>query len=284
MIALGARGDDARRRVRRGARGVLRRERVDRPALCAWRPGCWWPSLLALCTLRFRADQVVVGIAINLLVVGVTRFFLRLAFDSAVELAARAPGSAARRQAWAMLALLANPLVWLGLLALPALAWLLWRTPFGLRVRAVGEKPEAAATLGVPVAQRCGCAACALRGARVARRCVSRARPAPVHRQHDGGARLHRARGDHLRAVDAAARGGGLPALRGGGNAADPTAGCATHPVAVRGDDPVRADDRGAGRRGGRVHAAGSPREARSEHASPTRRTSTNPSRTPPAS
>ena len=44
-----------------------------------------------------------------------------------------------------------NPLVWLGLLTWSRRsAWLLYRTPFGLRVRAVGEHPEAAASVGVP--------------------------------------------------------------------------------------------------------------------------------------
>jgi ABC-type uncharacterized transport system permease subunit len=41
--------------------------------------------------------------------------------------------------------------VWLGILIIPAVAWLLYRTPFGLRVRAVGEHPEAALSVGVPV-------------------------------------------------------------------------------------------------------------------------------------
>jgi simple sugar transport system permease protein len=36
----------------------------------------------AVATIRYRADQVVVGIAINLLAIGVTRFFLKLAFQS----------------------------------------------------------------------------------------------------------------------------------------------------------------------------------------------------------
>ena len=36
----------------------------------------------AVATIRYRADQVVVGIAINLLAIGVTRFFLKLAFAS----------------------------------------------------------------------------------------------------------------------------------------------------------------------------------------------------------
>ena len=41
--------------------------------------------------IRFRADQVVVGIAINLLAIGVTRFFLRLAFGSSSN-SPRVPG------------------------------------------------------------------------------------------------------------------------------------------------------------------------------------------------
>src|SRR6185436_10037048 len=37
--------------------------------------------LYGLCSIRYRANQVVVGIAINLLAIGLTRFFLRLTFD-----------------------------------------------------------------------------------------------------------------------------------------------------------------------------------------------------------
>lgn len=111
-------------------------------ALCA--------ALYALTTIRYRADQVVVGIAINLLVIGVTRFFLRLAFDSSsnsprvagFDLPGRSPEAT----------LLANPLVWLGILVVPAVAWVLYRTPFGLRVRAVGEHPSAAESVGIRVA------------------------------------------------------------------------------------------------------------------------------------
>jgi simple sugar transport system permease protein len=46
-----------------------------------------------------------------------------------------------------------NPLVWIGVLAVALVTWLLYRTPFGLRVRAVGEHPIAAASVGVPVAR-----------------------------------------------------------------------------------------------------------------------------------
>ena len=44
-------------------------------------------------------------------------------------------------------------LTWASLLAVPAVSVLLLRTPFGLRLRAVGENPEAAAIAGVRVAR-----------------------------------------------------------------------------------------------------------------------------------
>ncbi len=107
-------------------------------------------SILAVATLRYKANQVVVGVAINLLVVAATRYFLRLVFDSASN-SPRVAGFGGEGAGNALLASLANPVVWIGLAALPVLGWVLYRTPFGLRVRAVGEKPEAAATLGVAV-------------------------------------------------------------------------------------------------------------------------------------
>ena len=119
--------------------------------------------LHALATIRYRADQVVVGIAMNLLAVGVTRFFLRLAFDSSSN-SPRVPGfGGAEVASGGVLATLANPLVWLGILTMAVVGWLLYRTPFGLRVRAAGEKPEAALSVGVPV-RRVRWAAVALSG------------------------------------------------------------------------------------------------------------------------
>lgn len=115
-------------------------------------------AIHAMASIRYRADQVVVGIAINLLAVGVTRFFLRLAFDSSSN-SPRVTGfdwslaSAGERPSGltSLLTSFANPLVIIGLAALPAVWWILYRTPFGLRLRAVGEKPEAAASVGVSV-------------------------------------------------------------------------------------------------------------------------------------
>jgi simple sugar transport system permease protein len=106
-------------------------------------------AVLAVATLRYKANQVVVGVAINLLVVAVTRFYLRRVFDSASN-SPRVAGFGGEG-AGGMFASFVNPVVWMGLAALPVLAWVLYRTPFGLRTRAVGEKPEAAASLGVAV-------------------------------------------------------------------------------------------------------------------------------------
>jgi simple sugar transport system permease protein len=106
--------------------------------------------LYAVTAIRFRADQVVVGIAINLLVSGVTRFFLRLAFHSSSN-SPRVPGFGAEQSGTGVASLVSNPLIWLGLISVAAVAWMLYRTPFGLRVRAAGEHPAAAISVGIRV-------------------------------------------------------------------------------------------------------------------------------------
>ena len=117
--------------------------------LCGAAGGMLAALVLAVSAIRFRADNVVAGIALNLLAIGGTTFFLRLAFDSSSN-SPRVPGFGGET-AVGLFASFANPLVWLGLLALPVLGWVLFRTPFGLRARAVGEHPQAALSLGVPV-------------------------------------------------------------------------------------------------------------------------------------
>lgn len=118
--------------------------------LCGVGGGLLAALLLAIATIRFRADQVVSGIAVNLLAIGATRFFLQLAFDSSSN-SPRVAGFGGESTGAGIFASYANPLVWLGIVALPLLALVLYRTPFGLRVRAVGEHPEAARSVGVAV-------------------------------------------------------------------------------------------------------------------------------------
>ena len=114
--------------------------------------GAAFALLYALCAIRYKADQVVVGVAINLLAVGLTRFFLRFIFGSSSN-SPRVSGFSVAETGSGFVALAHNPLIWLGALSIPAVAWLLYRTPFGLRIRAVGEHPGAALSVGVPVAR-----------------------------------------------------------------------------------------------------------------------------------
>jgi simple sugar transport system permease protein len=101
--------------------------------------------LYAACCIHYRADQVVVGIAINLLAIGVTRFFLRLLFGSS--------SNSPRVVGFEPIPGFSSPLIPLALVTLPIVAWVLGRTPFGLRTRAAGEHPGAAVSAGVSVAR-----------------------------------------------------------------------------------------------------------------------------------
>ncbi len=116
----------------------------------------------AVTAIRFRADQVVVGIAVNLLASGATRFVLRLAFHSSAN-SPRVPGFGSESTGVGFAALAGNPLIILGIVSVGFVAWLLYRTPFGLRVRAVGEHPAAATSVGIRVG-RVRYAAAALSG------------------------------------------------------------------------------------------------------------------------
>lgn len=87
-----------------------------------------------------RGDQIVVGVALNLLVAGTTRFLMGVFY-----------GSSANTPLFTGLpsVLGFSPLVWLALLAVPLVHLLLRETRFGLRLSAVGEHPETAESLGV---------------------------------------------------------------------------------------------------------------------------------------
>lgn len=100
-------------------------------------------ALYALVVVRFRADQVVAGIAINIMAVGLGAYLIQLLYGSSSN-AADIPGFTG--------SLLANPLFWIAVALVPAVHVLLRRTRFGLRVRAAGEHPDAAESLGVRVA------------------------------------------------------------------------------------------------------------------------------------
>ena len=196
-----ARGIHARRRVLRRARELLSAAVRGSVSLGAVAGGAVLALLYAVTAIRFRADQVVVGIAINLLVIGATRFFLRLAFHSSSN-SPRVPGFGAEQSGTGFGALAANPLVWLGVLrrrvrcvaaVSNAVRTARARGGRASRGRDVGRRSRRPSSLS-----RRG----AVGNAGGARRRVSRARPASVHRRDDGGPRLHRAGGDDLRRWD----------------------------------------------------------------------------------
>lgn len=120
-----------------------------------------------LLAAKYRVDAIVSGIALNLLAASGTRFLLRAWYDSASNSPAIAgfhlgPAGAS---GGAMLArALLDPVTVLAVLAVAATPWLLHRTRFGLRVRAVGENPVAAASVGLDVV-RVRLAALAVSGA-----------------------------------------------------------------------------------------------------------------------
>lgn len=106
-------------------------------------------ALHALVSLVFRVDQIVSGVALNMLAMGSTEFLMWVFYGSgsnSPRIALDLPGGALGRVLVEL-----PPLTLLALVALPLCAWLLFRTPFGLRLRSVGEHPEAADSLGLRV-------------------------------------------------------------------------------------------------------------------------------------
>ncbi len=101
-------------------------------------------ALYALVVVRLRADQIVAGVAINMMAYGLTRYVLTLLFGS---------GSNSPRVEGLSGHVLASPVFWLACTLVVGVWALVRYTAFGLRLRAVGEHPEAAETAGVSVAR-----------------------------------------------------------------------------------------------------------------------------------
>jgi simple sugar transport system permease protein len=113
--------------------------------------------VLAFFAIHLRADQIVVGVAINFLALGITGYFfvqiyhgqnvptgisqipdVHLAKDSSHSFFADAFGQL-------------NLMIWLGILLVFLTYVVLFKTPIGLRIRACGEHPRAADTVGINV-------------------------------------------------------------------------------------------------------------------------------------
>ncbi len=92
------------------------------------------------CALRLGADQVIVGVALNLLALGGTRYLLQLLYGEGAN-SPKVEGFGAGTPT--------NPILWLALVAAIALPFALTRTRWGLRLRAAGDRPDALVAVGV---------------------------------------------------------------------------------------------------------------------------------------
>ncbi|HEY0195599.1 MAG TPA: hypothetical protein VGC42_31010, partial [Kofleriaceae bacterium] len=87
-----------------------------------------------------RADQVIVGVALNVLALSGTRFLLQLIFGEGAN-SPPSPGFGST--------VLGNPIAWLAVIAAIALPFALRRTRWGVRLRAAGDRPDALVAVGV---------------------------------------------------------------------------------------------------------------------------------------
>lgn len=151
----------------------------------AYEFGPWWGVIvgivggalgglvLAIATVTFGVDHIISGVAMTIVAPGVARYLTSLAWNSTPT---QSPSvkplprvsvpfvdhlAGLERHHWFLISDIAGVLrgllvdvsvvTILAVLLIP-LTWLvLWRTPFGLRVRSVGEDPRAAESLGINV-------------------------------------------------------------------------------------------------------------------------------------
>jgi ABC-type uncharacterized transport system permease subunit len=109
----------------------------------------------ALAVVRYKADAIISGVALNLIAFGLTRFLLKWLYDSSSN-SPRIDGleiAPITDALGGMIAALFQPLVLLSLGLLLLVYVGLYRTPLGLQIRAAGEHPDAAETAGVSVSK-----------------------------------------------------------------------------------------------------------------------------------
>ena len=130
--------------------------------LAAMIAGLLVAGIHAVASIQFKANQVVVGTAINIMFIGVPALVSGALFESTGS-TPQLPREQTlpdwnipvidRIPVLSQLLSGHKPIVYIALLAVPVSYYVLFRTRFGLRLRAVGENPEAADTAGVSVAR-----------------------------------------------------------------------------------------------------------------------------------
>ena len=114
-------------------------------------------AIFAMLVVNLAANQVVTGTALNILALGVTGVFYRKLFGVTgkafmVTPVAKIPlGPLARIPILGPVLFDQNALVYFTFILIPIFWYLISRTRYGLRLRAAGERPEAADALGLGV-------------------------------------------------------------------------------------------------------------------------------------
>jgi ABC-type uncharacterized transport system permease subunit len=114
--------------------------------------------VLGVFTITYRVDQVIVGVVLNVLVVGLTSFlYSQVLVPSADRLNETDRFAPVAIPVLSSIPVLGpalfdqSVLVYLMYVAVPAVWFAMFRTRWGLRLRAVGEHPKAADTVGIKV-------------------------------------------------------------------------------------------------------------------------------------
>jgi ABC-type uncharacterized transport system permease subunit len=111
----------------------------------------------AVFSIHLRANQVVSGTGINFLALGITGYFFTAHYGpngtpSKISEVPNVKLPLIQHLGFFGAAIGdANLMTWLAIVLVPVLSIFLFRTRWGLRLRAVGEKPRAADTVGLPV-------------------------------------------------------------------------------------------------------------------------------------
>ncbi len=119
--------------------------------------GALMSLLHAVLSITFKVDQIIGGTVINILAVGLTGFLDRQLL-SAVDLKSAGLFPAVPIPILSTLPIIGpifrqQPIAWLAIILVIVSHWVLFYTRWGLRMRAVGENPRAADTVGIRVAR-----------------------------------------------------------------------------------------------------------------------------------
>lgn len=115
--------------------------------LIAMTAGAVLALIHAIATVTFRVDQIVSGVALNILAYGSSRFLSQAFF----KMATTTPHVNGLFKIKLPFLGDTSPIIILALVLVPLAGFILEKTVFGLRLRSVGENPLAADTLGINV-------------------------------------------------------------------------------------------------------------------------------------